>query len=98
MTKLLATPQDAAAVSSYLAAEGLSHLRARKYGALVIIESGPESDPIAHARLRRDTVHLWTLEIATHSGRWEKTGIRGQWRELLKELITSFPWTLAPIE
>lgn len=98
MAKLLATPQDAAAVSSYLTAEGLSHLRARKYGALVIIESGPESDPFAHARLRRDTVHLWTLELATHSGRWEKTGLRGQWRELLKALITSFPWTLAPIE
>lgn len=51
---------------------------------------------LKHASFR--TVHLWTLEIATHSGRWEKTGIRGQWRELLKELITSFSWTLAPIE
>lgn len=98
MTKLPATPEDAAAVSSYLAAEGLSHLRARKYGQLVIIESGPEADPFAHARLRRDTVHLWTLELATHTGRWEKTGFRGPWRDLLRELNTSFPWTLAPVE
>jgi hypothetical protein len=25
--------------------------------------------------LRRDTIHLWKLEIATHTGRWEKTGL-----------------------
>jgi len=98
MTKQYATPQDAAAVSSYLAAEGLSHLRARKYGQLVIIESGPEADPFLHARLRRDTVHLWKLEIATHTGRWENTGLRGLWRDLLRELLTHYPWTLAPRE
>ncbi|WP_437973326.1 hypothetical protein WMF11_31000 [Sorangium sp. So ce295] len=43
---------------------------------MVIIESGPEADPIAHARLRRDTVHLWTLEIATHADRWDKSSSR----------------------
>jgi hypothetical protein len=70
MSKPHAAPEHAAAVRSYLEAHGLPHLRARKYGQLVIIESGPEADPIAHAtRLRRDTVHLWTLEIATHTGR-----------------------------
>jgi hypothetical protein len=31
---------------------------------VVIIESGPEADPNAHARLRRDTVHLWSLEAS----------------------------------
>jgi hypothetical protein len=64
----------------------------------VIIASGPETDPIAHARLRRDTVHLWTLEIATHTGKWEKTGFRGLFQDLLKLMMTDFPWTLAPIE
>ncbi|WP_437573530.1 hypothetical protein [Sorangium sp. So ce887] len=98
MTKQHAAPEHAAAVRSYLAAQGLSHLRARKHGQMVIMESGPEADPIAHARLRRDTVHLWTLEIATHTGRWEKTGFRGLWQDLLKLLMTDFPWTLAPIE
>ncbi|XYI02332.1 hypothetical protein ACMHYB_22265 [Sorangium sp. So ce1128] len=73
MSKPHASPEHATAVSSYLAAQGLSHLRARKYGQMVIIESGPEADPIAHARLRCDTVHFWTLELATHTGRWEKT-------------------------
>ena len=27
--------------------------------------------------LQRVTVHYWTLECATHTGRWEKTGCRG---------------------
>ncbi|WP_437523245.1 hypothetical protein WME79_15145 [Sorangium sp. So ce726] len=98
MSKPSASPEHAASVRAYLAAEGMSHLRARKYGQLVIIESGPGAGPIAHARLRRDTVHLWTLEIATHTGRWEKTGFRGPWQDLLKLLMTDFPWTLAPIE
>ncbi|MGK3998863.1 hypothetical protein [Sorangium sp. So ce1024] len=98
MSKPHAAPEHAAAVRSYLEAHGLPHLRARKYGQLVIIESGPENDPIAHARLRRDTVHLWTLEIATHTGKWEKTGFRGLWQDLLKLMMTDFPWTLAPIE
>src|SRR4051812_8730468 len=98
MPKLQADVLDAAAVGKFFADQGLSHLRAHKYGALVIVESGPEDDPIPHVRLRRDTVHLWTLEIATHTGRWEKTGIRGLRNELLALLMTDFPWTIAPVE
>ena len=98
MPKLQADPHDAEAVRAYLEARGVLHLRARKYGALVILESGPVEDPIPHARLRRDTVHLWTLEIATHMGRWEKTGFRALRNELLELLMTTLPWTIAPIE
>jgi hypothetical protein len=98
MAKLHAEPEHAEVVESRLAARGLPHLRARKRGELVIIESGPEDDPIAHARLRRDTVQYWRLEIATHTGRWEKTGIRGTLNDLLELLVTEFPWTVAPIE
>jgi hypothetical protein len=98
MRKPHAEPHDAEAVTNYFAARGLKHLRARKHGYLVIIESGPPEDPIAHARLRRDTVHLWTLEIATHMGRWEKTGYRDLRDKLLELLVSAFPWTIAPLE
>jgi hypothetical protein len=98
MPKRSAEPQDAEAVSLLLAARGLHHLRARKRGELVILESGPQDDPIPHARLRRATVHLWILEIATHTGRWEKTGFRGVRNELLDLMLTTFPWVLAPVE
>lgn len=98
MPKPQAAAHDAEAVRNYLEGRGLHHLRARKYGALVIIESGSMEDPIPHARLRRDTVHLWTLEIATHTGRWEKTGFRALRNELLDLLTTALPWTIAAIE
>jgi hypothetical protein len=93
-----AEPSHVSAVTSYLASRQLRHLRARKYGQLVIIESGTKDDPIPHARLRRDTVNLWTLEIATHTGRWEKTEFRGQLRDLLDLLTTQLPWTLASLD
>jgi hypothetical protein len=93
-----AEPADARAVARQLEGHGLRHLRARKHGALVIIESGPEDDPIPHARLRRDTVHLWTLEVATHTGRWEKTGFRDLLAALVDLLVTTFPWLVAPRE
>jgi hypothetical protein len=98
MPKPAASPEDADAVSEQLTAHGLYHLRARKYGQLVVIESGPTDDPIPHARLRRDTVHLWTLEIATHTGRWEKTGFRDLRNKLVGLLLTTLPWVLAPRE
>lgn len=93
-----ADPADARAVAQQLADYGLHHLRARKYGPLVIVESGPDDDPIAHARLRRDTVHLWTLEIATHTGRWEKTGYRDLQAKLVDLMVTTLPWVLASRE
>ena len=98
MPKLAAAPEDADAVRRELAAQGFEHLRARKYGQLVILESGPAEDPIPHARLRRDTVHLWTLELATHTGRWEKTGFRDLRNKLVDLLVTTLPWVLAPRE
>ena len=60
MPKLQAETEHAEAIASRLAARGLPHLRTRKYRELVIIESGPKDEPIAHARLRRDTVQYWT--------------------------------------
>lgn len=98
MAKLHAQPEHAEAIASLLVARGLPHLRARKRGELVIIESGPDDEPIPHARLRRNTVHYWSLELVTHAGRWEKTGFRGSLKELLELLVTEFPWTVAPLE
>ena len=73
---------------------GLSHLRARKYGAAVIVESGPTTDPMKHFRLRRVTVHLWVLDIADHRDRWERTPYREQLKVLVKLVVDEFPWIL----
>ncbi|MCP4447805.1 MAG: hypothetical protein GY811_21075 [Myxococcales bacterium] len=64
---------DAEHVEELLHQHGATHLRARKYGSAVLVESGPEVEPSKHFRVRRDTVHLWCLDMADHHGRWEAT-------------------------
>ena len=94
-----AGPGDADDVASFLGRyEELGHLRVRHRADLVTIESGPADDPIPHARLRRVTVNLWRLEMATHTGRWQPTPVRALLDEVLETLVEVFPWTLAPID
>ena len=52
-------------------------------------------EPWLHARLRRDTVHLWSLDMPGHSGRWERTPFRGQRVELVDLLFEQFSWVRA---
>jgi hypothetical protein len=93
-TKLKADPFDATTVQTALHAAGAKHLRARAYGATVIVESGPAADPLKHFRLRRDSVHLWCLDMANHRGQWERTPFRDNSKTLVKTVLTQFPWTL----
>jgi len=82
-------------VQDWLHDRGLDHLRARKYGSAVIVESGPAGDAIKHFRVRRDTVHLWLLDFADHRGKWERTPFRAQLEELLETVVETLPWTVA---
>ena len=85
-------------VQTLLHQRGETHLRARKRGSAVVIESGPAAKPVRHFRLRRDTVHLWRLDMATHTGRWQPTPFRTLLDELVAMVVDSFPWTLTPRE
>lgn len=78
--------------------DGLGHLRVRRRADLLTLESGPKADPILHARFRRASVHYWTLECASHTGRWERTGFRDTLPQLVDLLVTTLPWTIASIE
>ncbi len=98
MAKYSAENYQATDLQEYLHEQGHEHLRVRKYGAALIIESGPEKDPIKHARFRRDTVHLWFLDMASHRGNWEPTGMRGLLDDLRQMLVEDFGWVLTPIE
>lgn len=88
---------DPSAVEHRLHERGLTHLRARKHGAAVIVESGPEDRPWKHFRIRRDTVHLWWLDMATRGSKWERTPFRAQRDELVDMVIDQFPWTLEDV-
>jgi hypothetical protein len=43
------------------------------------------------------TAQWWTLEMPTHTGRWEPTTFRAPLQQLLSTLVHDFPWTLTPI-
>jgi hypothetical protein len=97
MPKLIANEDDAGDLEDSLAERGFTHLRVHHRGALLTIESGPKGAPIPHARLRRDTVHLWTLEMPTHTERWEPTPYRHTMDQHVELLVTQFAWALAPL-
>ena len=77
---------------------GLTHLRVRQRGKVLTLESGPVDAAHRHARFRRDTVHLWTLEMPGRGSRWQKTLFRDTLDTLTDLLVKDFPWMVAPIE
>ena len=97
MPSAAAESHHATRVENMLHRRGAPHVRARKHGAAVIVESGPAADLVKHFRLRRDTVHLWRLDMATHTGKWEPTPFRAQLDDLVTTVLDDFPWTLTPI-
>ncbi|MEM1031584.1 MAG: hypothetical protein AAGN82_14635 [Myxococcota bacterium] len=96
MPKHVAEDFHAEELEEQLAELGYPHLGVRRHGALLVIESGEKHDRIPHARLRRDTVHLWILEMPTAQGKWETTPFRDLIDELVELLTTQLSWTLAP--
>jgi hypothetical protein len=96
MPKHIADQLQAASLRGLLQAKHLDHLRVRRNGVLLVLESGPDDDPVAHARFRRLGAHIWRLEMPTHSRTWQITPLRGQLHDLLDCLVDQFPWTVAP--
>jgi hypothetical protein len=97
MPKYRAEDSHARTVEHILHARDFGHLRARKYGATVIVESGPADDAYKHLRLTGDGVHVWLLHMADHRGRWEPTPFRGSLDELVTLVADTFPWTLQAV-
>ena len=79
--------------------KNLTHLRPRKRGDTIVLESGPQRDAIPHARVRRVTSQWWVPELPDSHGRWNLVpGVRAPLRELLGMLSSQFAWTLTPRE
>ena len=98
MAKLNAESYHASETERFLHHQGLEHIRVRKHGALLNLESGPLDDPVRPARLRRVSSQYWTLEMATHTGQWERTGLRDTKDNLLASLVHDLGWSLTPVE
>ena len=99
MAKLKAESSNASYAQHLLnVVHGLAHLRTRHRADAVTIESGPTDDPVPHARLKRVGVHLWTLDIADHRGKWEPAPVRATLEAVVAMLVGEFGWVLAPID
>ena len=96
MAKLPAEKHDASSIEELLHGLRLIHLRARARAELVTIESGPPYWPVPHARLRREGVHVWRLEMANGT-RWEPTVHRGQRDDIVRLLVEQYPWMVEPV-
>jgi hypothetical protein len=99
MPRLIAEPIDVILLESELRRYSqLGHLLVRKYGALLILESGPKNDRHAHARLRRVTRQWWSPELPSHDGHWSRVPERLPIPEAIKWLVDNIPWALVPLE
>ena len=99
MPKLAADELDLESVCAFLDRQRkLRHLRARKRGDTITLESGPKANPIKHMRFRKVTRQWWTVEMATHTGRWEPTPFREPLLPLMQYVSSSFPWLLVSRE
>lgn len=98
MPKLSADETHVWIVEDFLADRPkLKHLRARKRGDTITLESGSKADPIAHARLRRVTAQWWSFELPDHRGRWGEASLeRTPLTETLDALHSVYAWALKP--
>jgi len=98
MAKSFVIQRDVSTVERWLKKHSdLSHVRVRKCGNLLILESGSKEAPIPHARLRRTEIGTWALEMP-HRSRWEPTPYQDREQEPLLDLLhSSFGWMLMPI-
>lgn len=76
--------------------QGLEHLRVTARGEVLSIVSGSDSDPVRHARLCRQAVDLWRLDVAGRGGRWEPTPLEDTASNLVTLLVEQFGWVLMP--
>lgn len=90
-----ASDADVSAVTSFLKTAGLAHLRCRRRGNAVILESGSKADAVPHVRFRKIGPRAWAADAADHRGRWERMHLHGQLAESLKIVADTFPWLLA---
>jgi hypothetical protein len=88
-----AGPEDADEVLDLLRQGGYARATARVRSDLVtLLTLEPEPWPLA--RFRRVAVHLWLLEMPTHTNRWQPTPYRAPLDVLVDKLVTEFPWTI----
>jgi hypothetical protein len=74
---------------------GLQEFHVAKHSPCLRVEAIDEQGNYPVLRLRRDTVHLWILELPKSTNRWETTPYRATMPELMNMVVADFGWLLA---
>lgn len=102
MTRRTAAPLDRFQVPSAVAEltdcagadETTRHLRFVTRGKRILMVSCEPPDVEQHARFAYVGLDLWSVDIYSHTGRWQPTGMQGTPTELLRTLRDEFPWVV----
>jgi len=78
-----------------LLAHGLHHLAVDKRGShLVIYALEPTGEKVNRARLTGESGSTFALSLPDRHERWQDTGERGSWEDLIALLLGQFNWVL----
>lgn len=77
--------------------DGLQHLRVRKRGMILTVESGHLDDPDPHFRLRSLDSSTWALEFPARGTKWEPTPYIDTAHNLVEVVVNDFPWMIQPL-
>ena len=73
----------------------LEHLKVSRRGDSLTIYSEDSHGDVKHARLTHLGAGVFGLSFMRHTGRWEKTPLTGELRELVEDALDNFGWHFA---
>ena len=75
---------------------GLVHLRVKKHGDSLLVQSGEASDPFNHFKLTALPSQQWRVSMGTRGVAWERTPFQGTLKEVVALVADTFPWMVEP--
>jgi hypothetical protein len=79
-----------------LRGRGLGHLRVKKHGDSLLVQSGEPDDPYNHFKLTALPRQQWRVSMGTRGKVWEPTPFQGTLKEVVALVIDTFPWMVEP--
>jgi|ETNmetMinimDraft_26_1059896.scaffolds.fasta_scaffold233432_2 hypothetical protein len=75
-----------------------NHMKVKREGSDIILQSGALKSPIYHVRFRRHSASVWGMDIAKHTGGWAETPYFGSCEDMMYILAQSFEWVLTKVD
>lgn len=75
---------------------GLTHLRVKKHGDSLLVQSGEPGDAFNHFKLTALPRQQWRISMGTRGTTWERTPFEGSLKEVVALVVDTFPWMVEP--